>query len=391
MRRLIPLIALAALSAVLLAGCVAADKRDSSSASAATGGVLLPPDLLPPLLSPPDLRTEVPGDVWERIRRQLSLHRLHNVQIGAAREYYLGQPRYLELIAPRARRYLYYLVTEVERRQLPIELALLPLVESALNPFARSHRGAAGLWQFMPATADYLGMRRDWWYDARLDLRDSTRHALNYLETLNEDFDGDWLLTLAAYNAGKARVRRAMARNRAQGKATDYWSLQLPRETRHYVPRLLALSALIARHETLQLALPPVPNYPVFTSVATGGQIEMRRVADLAKIELLELRRYNPGQRRWATAPDGANELLVPLEAAARVRGALAELPASERVTWQRYRIRRGDSLITIAKRFDIRVGVLRTVNNIHGHLIRAGDTLMIPHSVAWRTSLASP
>ena len=105
----------------------------------------------------------------------------------------------------------------------------------------------------------------------------------------------------------------------------------------------------------------------------------------------MELRRYNPGQRRWATAPDGANELLVPLEAAARVRGALAELPASERVTWQRYRIRRGDSLITIAKRFDIRVGVLRTVNNIHGHLIRAGDTLMIPHSVAWRTSLASP
>lgn len=391
MRRLTPLMASAALSLALLAGCATSGQRGSSGADAVTGGVRLPADFLPPVSSPLDSRTEVPRDVWERIRRQLTLHTRPDAKIGAAREYYLRQPRYLELIAPRAERYLYYLVTEVERRQLPIELALLPLVESSLNPFARSHQGAAGLWQFMPATADYLGMRRDWWYDARLDVRDSTRHALDYLETLNKDFDGDWLLTLAAYNAGKARVQRAIERNRAQGKGTDYWSLQLPRETRHYVPRLLALGALIAAHEALELTLPPVPNYPVFTSVATGGQIEMRRVADLAKIELLELRRYNPGQRRWATAPDGADELLVPLKTAARVRGALAELPASERITWQRYRIRRGDSLIAIAKRFDTSVGLLRVVNNLRGHLIRAGDTLMIPNSAAWQTSLASP
>ena len=366
---------LLALLPALLVGC-ATPERQASSAADAVAAEAPPPPVSPPLES----QAEAPAaDLWERIRRQLTLHTPHHAKIDAAREYYLRQPRYLKLIAPRAERYLYYLVTEVEGRELPIELALLPLVESALNPFALSGQGAAGLWQFMPATADYLGMRRDWWYDARLDIRDSTRHALDYLEGLNQDFDGDWLLTLAAYNAGKSRVRRAIKRNRSQGKASDYWSLQLPRETRHYIPRLLALGALIACHETLELTLPPVPDHPVFTSVATGGQIEMRRVADLAKIDLLELRRYNPGQRRWATAPDGTHELLVPLETAAQVRDALAELPASERVTWQHYRIRRGDSLITIAKRFDTQVGLLRTVNNIKGHLIRAGDTLMIP------------
>ncbi|MFK7831475.1 MAG: LysM peptidoglycan-binding domain-containing protein [Congregibacter sp.] len=317
------------------------------------------------------------------------LHTEHNAQIGAAREHYLKQSRYIELIAPRAERYLYYLVTEVERRQLPIELALLPMVESALNPFAYSSQRAAGLWQIMPGTADDLGIRRDWWYDGRLDLRDSTHHALNFLQDLNKEFEGDWLLTLAAYNSGKYRVHRAIKRNREAGEPTDFWSLKLPRETRRYVPRLIALSTIIAFNEALDVDLPPVPNRPVFTPVDTGGQIEMLRLSQVTGMELTELRRFNPGQLRWATAPDGGGEVLLPLGVAPRAREALAALPDSERVTWQRYRIRGGDSLIRIAKRFDTQVGLLREVNNLNGSFIRAGDTLMIPNSDAWEQSLA--
>ncbi|GAB5414368.1 MAG: LysM peptidoglycan-binding domain-containing protein [Congregibacter sp.] len=330
-----------------------------------------------------------PEDIWERIRPQLSFHTMHNAQIAAARQHYLNQPRFMELIAPRAQRYLYFLVAEVERRQLPIELALLPLVESALNPFAYSHQRAAGLWQIMPGTADYLGMRRDWWFDGRLDLRESTRFALDYLESLNQEFDGDWLLTLAAYNSGKGRVMRAIRKNKAAGKPLNYWALDLPRETRRYVPRLIALSTLIAFDEALGVTLPPVANQPTFSAVDTGGQIEMLRVAQLLGMELTELRRFNPGQLRWATAPHGNDELLLPIALAQRAREALAELPKEERVTWEHYRIRRGDSLITIAKRFDTQVGLLREVNNIRGNLIRAGDTLMIPNSEAWEQSLA--
>ena len=330
-----------------------------------------------------------PRDLWERIRRQLTFHTLHNSDIGAAREYYLRQPRYLELIAPRAERYLYYLVDEVERRDLPVELALLPLVESALNPFAYSHQRAAGLWQIMPATADHLGMRRDWWFDARLDLRHSTQYALDYLQALHDDLDGDWLLALAAYNAGKARVMRAMARNRERGLATDFWSLDLPRETRVYVPRLIALSTLIAFDRALGITLPPIPNAPAFAVVDTGGQVEMLRLAELSGLDLLDVRRYNPGQLRWATAPDGDGTVLLPVAVAAPARAALAALPASERITWQHYRIRRGDSLITIARRFDTQVDLLRAANTLQGNLIRAGDTLMIPNSEAWQASLA--
>ncbi|MEM6303028.1 MAG: LysM peptidoglycan-binding domain-containing protein [Pseudomonadota bacterium] len=338
-------------------------------------------------LARPTIETE--QDLWNRVRRQLGLPIPDNVRIQAAIEHFEKQRRFTELIAPRAERYLYYLVTEVERRGLPMELALLPLVESSLDPFAYSYQRAAGLWQFMPGTADYLGMRRDWWYDARLDIRESTHFALNLLSTLYEEFDQDWYLALAAYNAGKYRVRRAVKNNRSKGLATDYWSLKLPRETQRYVPRLLALSALLREGNTAEFALTPVVNQPAFTAVATGGQIELLRIAQLSGLKLNELRQYNPGQLRWATAPNGSNEILVPLNNAAKARAALAELPESERVTWEHYRIRSGDSLIRIAKRFDTQVGLLRDVNNIKGHFIRAGDTLMIPNNAAWQESLA--
>ena len=329
-----------------------------------------------------------PVDLWERLSRALRWHDSQHPQVVHARERFLSQPGYLGVVGERAGIYLYHIVEAVEARDMPAEIALLPLVESTLNPYAVSPQRAAGLWQIMPATADYLGLPRDWWYDGRLDVRLATEVALDYLQALHESFDGDWLLALAAYNAGEGRVARAVARNAKAGRPTDYWSLELPRETRHYVPRLLALAAIVRHAQALGAELPPVANAPAFVAVPTDGQIELQRAAQLAGVDLRTLRALNPGHLRWASAP-GREELLLPADRAARFRSAMASLAPEDRVSWAHYRIEPGDSLVRIARRFDTRVALLREVNDIDGHLIRAGDTLLIPRGSAWPESLA--
>ncbi|TDG13776.1 LysM peptidoglycan-binding domain-containing protein [Seongchinamella unica] len=339
--------------------------------------------------TPPQVAQKPPRDLWERIRRELSWQSIHNAQVGDARDAYLNQPNYLSVVAERARLYLYYIVEEVERRDLPMELALLPLVESTLNPFATSSERAAGLWQIMPATGTHLGLEQNWWYDGRRDIRDSTRIALDYLESLYAEFEHDWMLALAAYNSGKGRVARTQRANAAAGKPTDYWSLKLPRETRHYVPRLIALTQIVAYPEAFDVKIPKVPNKPAFVVATTGGQIEMARAADLAQVEMHVLRALNPGQLRWATSPDVAQELLLPPGTEARFAEGIAGLTEADRVRWEHYRIKNGDNLIRIAKKFDTEVGLLREVNNIRGSMIRAGDTLMIPYGSDWASSMA--
>jgi len=330
-----------------------------------------------------------PTELWERIRRGLSWQSIHNSQIGKARDSYLRQHNFLPIISYRARLYLYYIVEEVEKRGMPMEIALLPVVESLLDPFATSPERAAGLWQIMPATGRHLGVQSDWWYDGRRDLRESTRAALDYLESLHRRFDGDWLLALAAYNSGKSRVGRARAANEKKGLSTDYWSLSLPRETRHYVPRLIALTQIVAFPEAFDVDLPKIPNEPAFEIAETGGQIEMARAADLAAVDRAILRALNPGQLRWATSPDAAAELLLPPGTAQKFSLGVAQLTVDDRVRWQHYKIKRGDNLITIAKKFDTEVGLLRQVNGIRGSMIRAGSDLMIPMGSAWASSLA--
>ncbi|MEP4147815.1 MAG: LysM peptidoglycan-binding domain-containing protein [Halioglobus sp.] len=340
-------------------------------------------------ISPPKKQKKPPEDLWERIRLQLTWQSIHNEQIGHARDSYLRQSNYLSVVAERADLYLHFIVEEVERRGLPMELALLPLVESTLNPFATSSERAAGLWQIMPATGKYLGLEQDWWYDGRRDLRDSTRIALDYLESLHAEFDNDWMLALAAYNSGKGRVGRARKANAKAGLPIDYWSLKLPRETRHYVPRLIALTQIVAFPEAFDVEIPPVPNKPAFVIAATGGQIELARAASLAEIELHSLKALNPGQLRWATSPDVAQELLLPVGTKERFSQGVASLTEADRVRWEHYRIKSGDNLIRIAKQFDTEVGLLREVNNIRGSMIRAGDTLMIPYGSDWASSMA--
>lgn len=371
-------------------GCQTMDPNTSDQmATAAIEPLVLSPD---PELNDetPVTETEIPAeDLWVRIRDQLLWQEVHNEAIAKARDRFLRQTNYLPTMAKRAAPYLHYIVGEVEKRGMPIEIALLPMVESAYNPFARSPQSATGLWQIMPSTGEYLGLENNWWYDGKRDLRESTETALNYLEYLHTEFNDDWLLALAAYNSGKGRVKRAQKANERKGLATDYWSLALPRETRHYIPKLIALSGLVAFPDAYGLTIPPIANQPVFSIVETGGQIELAKAASLADIELATLRALNPGQLRWATSPEQASELLVPVANVAKIKEGIAGLTEQDRVRWEHYRIQRGDSLIKIARQFDTEVGLLRQVNHIQGNLIRAGKTLMIPSGNAWATSLA--
>lgn len=331
-----------------------------------------------------------PADLWERIRESLSWQEIENQKVDRAVDHYLRQPGYMPMVSERSSLYLYYIVEEVQKRGMPMEIALVPLVESTMDPFSVSPNAAAGLWQIMPATGEHLGLQQDWWFDGRRAVRDSTEVALDYLEDLNQRFDGDWLLTLAAYNAGAGRVARAQQRNRERGLSDDYWSLELPRETRRYVPKVLALTQIIAEPESYDLAIPPVPNEPAFEVASTGGQIELAVAADLAQVDIDTLRELNPGQLRWATAPDRPPELLVPLGTAATLEAGATRLTQAERVRWRYYRVRRGDNLGAIAKQFGTSVAQLQRANGINGALIRVGQKLMIPSSDGWVESLAS-
>ena len=318
-------------------------------------------------------------DLWARVRAGFRLEYDGDARLAAERSWYVNHPEYLARTVERARPYMHLIVSELERRNMPMEIALLPIVESAFQPFAYSHGRAAGLWQFIPSTARIYGLRQNWWYDGRRDIQASTEAALDYLNNLQARFDGDWLLALAAYNSGTGTVRQAIAHNQRRGRPTDFWSLHLPKETRAYVPKLLALREIFAAPHDYGLTLASIPDEPYVTPVWTGSQIDLALAADLADVSLDQLYELNPGFNRWATDPDGSHILLVPLEKAADFCVNLAELPPKRRIEWAHHRIREGETLGQIAQHYRTTVTVLRQVNKIHGSLIRAGKDLMIP------------
>jgi membrane-bound lytic murein transglycosylase D len=319
-------------------------------------------------------------DLWERIRSGFRLeHHLDQPRVQAELRWFLKHPDYLDRVADRASRHLHHIVNEVESRDLPMELALLPIVESAFDPFAYSHGRASGLWQFIPGTARQYGLKINYWYDGRRDVPAATDAALNYLEALNHTFDDDWLLALAAYNSGAGNVRYSIRKNVGKGLSTHFWALGLLRETRSYVPRLLAISALVANPGKYQRTLKTLPDTPYWESVEIGSQLDLARAAELADISTEELYLLNPGFNKWSTDPEGPHRLLVPVEKAENFRLALTSLPASERLGWQRHKIQPGESLGSIASRYHTTVDTIRTANNLRGTLIRAGDSLLIP------------
>lgn len=319
------------------------------------------------------------SDLWDRIRQGFALPKQYHRRIDGEAKWFSRNQAYLDRVADQARPYLHYIVSQVEKRGLPTEIVLLPVVESAFKPYAYSPGHAAGIWQFVPATGRRFGLKLNWWYDGRRDIVASTRAALDYLEYLHDLFDGDWLLALAGYNAGEGTVLKAMRNNRRRRRSTDFWSLRLPRETKQYVPRLLALRDIVATPEKLSISLRPIPDEPYLTSVDIDSQLDLVTAAKLADMDLEELHQLNPGFNRWATAPDGPHSLLLPLDKAELFAAQVAQLPPELRIQWVRHRIRRGETLGGLALRYQTTPRVLRQLNNLNGNLIRAGHYLVIP------------
>ncbi len=322
-----------------------------------------------------------PVDVMERLRARFMLPVVEDDAVLTDRQWFAEQQDYLDRVFERGALWLHFIAEQLEAHDMPADYALLPVIESAFDPLAYSHGRASGLWQFIPATGRRFELKQNWWYDGRRDVIESTRAAIEYLSYLHDFFDGDWLLVTAAYNAGEGNVVRALRRAEAAGQPTDFFSLRryLPRETRAYVPRLLALRDVIADPEAFGVTLPEIPDQPVFAVVETGGQIDIALAAELAGLPEDALYAFNPAVNRWATDPEGPHRLLVPLDNADALTAALADLGANDRVRWTRHRIEPGETLIAIASRYRITVDVLREINGLRGSLIRAGDHLMVP------------
>ncbi|MCK9237376.1 MAG: LysM peptidoglycan-binding domain-containing protein [Thiopseudomonas sp.] len=320
------------------------------------------------------------ADIWSRIRQGYQLVDLvsEHPRIEKERLWFGKRTRSLEIIAERSNPYIHYIVEQLEEHSMPLELALLPAIESAYNPLALSSQRASGLWQFMPATGRNFKLEQTHWYDARRDITRSTKAAITYLNYLNKMFDGDWLLTLAAYNAGEGTVMNAIKRNRAQGLATDYWNLKLPPQTQAYVPKLLALAQIFAEPDNYSLQLPEIANEPFFTKVKFKHELELKNIAKMAKVDYDQLYQLNPAFNQKVTL-GGPGYLLVPTQSVELLHQRLSTLKAPELYQWPTYTVRSGDTLSRIAQQNSTSVTMLRDLNRLSNNNLKIGQVLKIP------------
>ncbi|MEO6079236.1 MAG: LysM peptidoglycan-binding domain-containing protein [Steroidobacteraceae bacterium] len=325
-----------------------------------------------------------PGDLLKRVRSGLTLGEIRNSRIDTEADWFARNPEYIERVFSRAAPYLQYIVSQVEARGLPLELALLPIIESAFQPYAYSSARATGLWQFMSATGGRFGLKQDWWYDGRRDVVAATQAALDYLEFLRDMFDGNWLHAIAAYNCGEGNVAKQIRRNQAARKPTDFWNLKLPKETQGYVPRLLAMSKIVAKPDIYGLSIEGMPDEPFFRRVETGGQISIEVAAELAGITTEEMYDLNPAHHRWATDPTGPHFLLVPMDASEAFSTNLLLLTPDQRMRVERYTVRSGDTVASIAQRFGTTAQHLRELNELGtANTVQLGAELRVPSAVA--------
>jgi membrane-bound lytic murein transglycosylase D len=344
-----------------------------------------------------DIAAPQPGtaDLWTRLRAGYGIdpgadNAIENAAVEKELNWYRTNADYLYLATERASRYLHYVVAAAEQRNMPTELALLPIVESAYNPFAYSRSGAAGLWQFMPATGRLYGLKQNWWYDGRKDVVASTDAALDHLQYLYEHFNKDWLIALAAYNYGEGNIQRAIDANRRLGKPTDFWHLDIREETSSYVPKLLALAKIVKAPRRYGVKLCPVPDAAYFATIKIPGQIDLAEAASLAQVDIDEIYRLNPGLNHWATDPQGPQRLLLPVDTVARFTRQLSARPAKQRPNWAHYAVKKGDTLSGIARKFHLDVAALRSVNRLDNTVLRPGQGLLIPQGGSRQVADAS-
>ncbi|MCC9661726.1 transglycosylase SLT domain-containing protein [Pseudoalteromonas sp. MB41] len=312
------------------------------------------------------------ADLWQHIANNLSLVFQTNKHTTARIKWYLKQPAYLEKVNRRAAPYLYHIVKRVEKQNLPMELALLPFVESDFRPTIQSSEQAVGIWQLVGATAYHFGVQSDQWYDGRQDILASTDAALAYLSYLHKRFDGDWLHAIAAYNSGEGRVKKAIEKNKKLGKKADYWSLSLPKETAEYIPKLLALSHLI-RHPEKGLKRPKLANKPLTTEFNVGQQFDFSVIASLSGIGRSQLHKLNPGYLKNQSSPNGPHTLILPIE-----QRTLLQSKLFRNNFIGEYTVQKDDTLYRIARRFNMPISQLKMLNNKTSNLIKVGEQLRL-------------
>jgi membrane-bound lytic murein transglycosylase D len=319
------------------------------------------------------------GDLWQRIRGGYAMNELNSPLIKRHEKWYAKHPDYVLRMSERARRYLFYIAEEVERRGMPSEIALLPMIESAFNPGANSVASASGIWQFIPSTGKHFGMEQNWWHDGRRDIIGATNGALDYLQKLHDQF-GDWELALAAYNWGENAVARAQAKNRRLHKPTDYSHLKMPRETQNYVPKLLAIKNIVSDPARFGLVLSEISDEPYFEAVATPQHMDVKVAAELAEIPMEEFIALNPSHNRPVILQGTANVLLLPIDKVETFRRNLEQTNHQRLVSWQPYESKKGEHFDRIATRFGLTVAELRSANGLSKYAQESnGQTLLVP------------
>ena len=319
-------------------------------------------------------------DLWQRIRDDFGFPEMDDKLVRKHVKFYSERPEYFERTLKRASLYLPYIAQKVNSMGMPSEIALLPIVESAYNPRARSRAGAVGLWQFMPFTGKQYGLKQDWWYEGRRDVIASTTAALDYLSHLHSLFDNDWSLALAAYNAGENGIHRAIRKNQNQNKSTRYSDLRLKQETRNFVPKLIAVKKIIANPEAYGIDLPKLSSEPAFEVVQFNFQVDLAILAYRTRIPKYELEQLNPGLRRTVTPPGGPHRILVPSDKYDRVVNWISDLHPAKAVVTAIYQVKRGDVLGTIAQRYNVSVAAIKSINSMNSDLIRIGELIRIPN-----------
>lgn len=359
--------------------------------------------------------------VWDRLLSLYALPEINNERVDREVDWYLQHPQSLVSLQQRAEPYMHHILDEIEAKHIPGELALLPVVESSFVPDAYSKSAASGLWQFIPSTGQEFGLKQNSWYDGRRDVYASTKAATAYLKQLSETFNGDWLLALASYNYGKGNVRKCIERNEDMDLPTDYWSLNLPDETYHYVPKLLAVAKIFANADRYHIPLRHIPDKPYFEVVDIKAPLDLNKAAQMANTPLNEFRKLNPGFNRWCTAPDGPHRLLIPVKNALLFKKNLAEIPYYERVNYSKliaeqeeqiiveanyhkpepvaikhpeiarlsstlpprgfasYKVKRGETLASIARSHHTTAQNLRRTNHLATNSVKYGAILKIP------------
>lgn len=323
-------------------------------------------------------------DVWEEIASNLTLGDAHLDDFSDYMAYYQKRPKYLKRVSKRAQPYLHYIFSEVKKRNMPYEMALLPIIESGFQVKAKSHQNALGLWQFIPQTGHLYGLERNWWYEGRQDVVKSTQAALSYLKKLYDLNNDDWLLALASYNGGIGNVWKAAKKFKKKNPSVEnpsFWQIReyLPRETQHYVPQLLAVAHALQNRATLNQELEPISNKAFFEVIQLDKQIALDKVALLSGTPNHVLAKLNPGYLRPATPPNGPHTIVLPIETAATFQQKLAADSSVFDIQWTKHKIRSGDTLGEIAQTYKTSSSAIKKLNNMRNSTIRVGKTLLIP------------